>query len=95
MKVEPVGSLSAAGARFDVFDFGEGPTIDSRAVLSDGEFAWSPPRTGRVWLVQRGDSVFIVNAGSFEDAVSADNVLAYAESLVPTIEFVDFAGPGD
>ena len=84
-----VGTSEVGVGTFTVFDFTDGPTSTSEGVLRDsvGNLTWVPPFEGRLWLLERGDHVLVVSAGSVVEGGPLDSVIQVGETLVETLRF--------
>lgn len=91
LTVAEVGTSEVSVGTFTVFDFTDGPTSTSAGVLRDsvGNLTWVPPFEGRLWLLERGDHVLVVSAGSVVADSPLEDVIAVAETLLETLRFDD------
>ncbi len=70
----------------------EEPTVEDIGILTgeDQMFGWQPPQLGRLWVVESERGLVAISAESYEgDDGFFDEMVALAESLAPSLRFVD------
>ncbi len=76
-----------------VIDVSDGPVTDV-TVLWVGtvplEFdEWTPPASGRMWIVDTDRGVLVISAGTISEFVPADEAIALAEQIVASLRLID------
>lgn len=90
LELEPVETSIGVARTFD-YEW-DRDLQDGSSFIQAGEGAWGPPLpVGRFWMMETERGVFLVTVEAFDrdDSLYAETIAA-AETLLATIEFVDF-----
>ena len=84
-------ATTIGGLEARVFDLEANIREDILKISPDEEGGWTPPRQGRIWLIEHPErGLLMVTAEAFENvAETFPRILARTQTIVDTLEFVD------